>query len=312
MPVSPPRVVAVINSFHRAPVLRRLLDSLTGIPELGGVILVASPDDPATASLARERPIIHRCLAHLHGGSLGAGYAAGLRAGLAEPATTHFLLVDDDAELLPTTLANLLAAMEQEQAAAGMPLLVDAAGHVRWFPGLADRRKFRLLRGPALTPEEFIRRCGAEPAPFTWAPGPMLLVARWAVERFGAPRSDFCFMGDDLEYSLRLSSAAPAIWVPRAVGRHLPPGTKRGAEAYYIDCMHLQNVCYIAARLPHGARLRRNVPGAAWRFLRSGHFRARRIADMVRAVWQGAVHGRPAGADGGDRFWHAFKRVRAQ
>jgi GT2 family glycosyltransferase len=305
-----PRVVAVINSFHRPALLRRLLASLDSLPELGGGVVVVSADDAATAAVTREFSIVHRTLVPPKNLGGGASIAEGMRVALEDAAATHFLLLDDDTELLPDTLSQLLSAMGNFGASEAVPLVVDPAGHVRWFPGLVDRRKFQIIQRSGLTPPEFIRECGAEPVEFTWTPWPILLVARSAVDRLGVPRSDFCFMGEDLEYTLRLSWRAPALLVPAAVGRHLPPGSKRGPEAYYIDCLHLQNLSYIAWWLPHGARVRRHLPGAIWRFLRGENFGARRVRDLLRALWQGGVRGRPGGDPRADGFWRGYQKAR--
>ena len=166
------------------------------------------------------------------------------------------------------------------------------------------------MREPRVTPEAFIQRCGAAPAQFTWSPWPALLVARGAVETLGMPRPDFCFMGEDLEYTLRLSWRNHAVLVPRATAWHLPPGVKTSTESYFIDCMHLQNLCYLAVWLPHGHRARRHLPGAIRRFLRRGRLGPAGLANILRALWRGIVRGRPAGAPGADGFWVAYQSSR--
>jgi len=307
-----PCAVAVVNTFRRAPVLRRLLESLARVPELQVVVVVCRADDEETAQVVRGSPCATWPVNKPDNLGLGAGLADGLRAALARTQATHFLLLDDDTVAGPDTLAELLAALEGAGASAAVPLMVDEAGEIGWFPGLKDAERFRAIRERGLKPEDYVRRCGAAPAAFTWSPWPMLLVSRGAVETFGLPRTDFGFMGEDIEYTLRLSWRAPAVLVPRAVGRHLPPGRKRGAEAYFADCMHLQNVVYIARRLPHGRRLARHLPGSILRFLRDGSPGPSRSSDLLRALWRGGALGRPAGAPGADGFWLAYRKAKSE
>jgi GT2 family glycosyltransferase len=310
MPAEPPRVIAIVNSFWRPPILARLLTSLATVPEIAGVIVVGSQADAETARVARESPLLRAYLPQAENVGLGAGLADGLRTALNDAAATHFLLLDDDVVMRPDAVTILWRAMDAAGAGAAVPVFVNGEDNVGWFPGVADRRMFRVLKRGGLTPAELQRVCGDAPVAFTWAPWPALLVTRDAVEDVGLPRADFCYMGEDLEYTLRLSWRRPALFVPTAIVAHLPPGRKAGAEAYFVDCMHLQNLAFIACRLPHGRRALRHLPGAIWRFLRGKSVRPAVMADLCRALWRGTGRGRPAGAAGADGFWKAYKQAR--
>ena len=60
-----------------------------------------------------------------------------------------------------------------------------------------------------------------------WCIGPCLLIDRYTWLRAGPPRSDMIAYGDDVEFSLRLSAAAPAWAEPSVAVIHAPPTATR-------------------------------------------------------------------------------------
>jgi len=309
-----PRVIAVITTYRRPEPLRRLLASLgaAAAPAVGGVVVVDNAAEVETARVAQASPIpVTYCPQPVNLGH-GAGHAVGITVALEDLAATHLWLLDDDAVTLPTTLAELLAGLQATGAAAVVPLITNAEGTVAWYPGLQNRSKWRVILQPNLTPEEFRRQCGDEPVPFTWTPWGMLLLTRRVVEEIGLPRTDFGFSSDDIEYALRLTAGHLAVLVPRAVGQHLPPGRKKEMEAYYIQCLDLQNLSYVTLRLRHGRPALRHLPGHYWRFFRRWGWNGRNLARAWRAGWRGALAGRPAGAAGWDEFRRDWQEARAR
>src|SRR5437016_6923931 len=104
-------VVAVTATFERADSLKRLIDSFANAgQELGGFVVVDNSPSASSSAVAKSSQFE---LVYCHPGqNLGCG--AGLRLGMEKASErfsdriTHFLLLDDDAELSPGALTRLL------------------------------------------------------------------------------------------------------------------------------------------------------------------------------------------------------------
>jgi rhamnopyranosyl-N-acetylglucosaminyl-diphospho-decaprenol beta-1,3/1,4-galactofuranosyltransferase len=300
-------VVALVATYHRPKELARLLDSLAAIES--GLIMVVIVDNGNSDEV---RAVVEhaRCSTHYvnPGANLGCGGGlrlAGQRAQeLAGRVCTHFLVLDDDAVVAPNTVEVLAAAMEANGADLASPLVVDARGKVGWIPGVVEVGR-EMERAGDLTPEQFRERFGDAPRDFVWTQGICLLVARGAVEKHGWHRDDFWVRGEDLDFSLRLTSQARGIFVPAAVVKHLPPSETSAVsrEAEYLKhCALLQNMAYLGIRLPHGHRIAWTIPGALRRFLHVWGWGGRTIGDALRALWRGVKRGQPAGSGEGKTF----------
>lgn len=293
-------VVGVTATFRRPTELRRLIDSL---PHAGStmraLVVVDNAADPAVQQLAATStfPVEY----HAPGSNIGCG--GGLQVGerLAFERfgnrLTHIWILDDDVVVAPGSLDVLVKAMDDEQAHAVHPLVVDGDGRLGWFPGLLDRNKFRVIHLQQ-TPEQFIDRCGSSPVPFSWAQGIALLVRRPAFDQLGFHRADYWVRGEDLEFSLRLTYQFRGLYVPQARVQHLPPASPSASSLegeYRKHCAMLQNIAYTSLRLPHGRRIARTVPGNWLRFVRMWGWQPRVVADVFCAFWRGAIRGWPAG-----------------
>jgi hypothetical protein len=129
-----------------------------------------------------------------------------------------------------------------------------------------------------------------------------VLVKREALLAAGFHRGDFWIRGEDLDFSLRVTTAAGGVFVPGARLAHLPPGGGRVVDDFAERMKHaamLQNCAYLA-RTRHGRTLIRHWPGNAWRHIR--RFGARACGDVARAAWLGGICKMPAGVPGGDVF----------
>jgi GT2 family glycosyltransferase len=292
-------VIAVIATYQRPAELARLLDSLAAIPaHLTGAIVV---DNGAEKTIAAETQ--HGALSiHSIGAGRNLGCGGGLRLGEQRalerfPSATHLWILDDDAVVQPSTLGELLLAMENENADAAHPLVIASDGSLGWFPGLLDREKFRVIKRRQ-TPDEFVARCGNAPIPFSWSQGIALLVTRRILDRVGFHRDDFWVRGEDLEFSLRITAIAGGIYVPAARAAHLPPavrGTEPDSSEYAKHRAMLQNLVYTATRLKHGRRLVRTLPGNWVRFVCKWRRQFPVFHDLARDLIRGAVSAEPAG-----------------
>jgi hypothetical protein len=297
------RVVAVIATFRRATELARLLASLEkSTTALHGVVVADNAGETAIREVVASCTIAHRVIAA--GENLGCGGGLRLAEETAQrefPEFTHAWVLDDDVVPEPGTLGTLLEAMAAHGAGSACPIAHDADGRLNWFPGLRDRAKFNVLRR-AVTPEEYLSRSGPASEAFSWATGVALLVSRDTLERAGLHRGDFWMRGEDLDFSLRVTAAAPGLFVPTARVAHLPPGGGRVVDDFAERMKHaamLQNCAYLAVRTRHGRSLAKHWPGNAWRHLR--RFGLGALGDVLCAAWLGAVRGWPAGS-GGSHF----------
>lgn len=300
-------IAAVVASYGRLNLLDRLLKSLhCAEPEVPALILIDNLGDGGAAKIAAANGFgSARVIYPGRNLGTGGGVAVGFQEALRDPAVRYCLQLDDDAVVSPGSLAGLVRALDASSAGAAMPMMIRANGNIGWFPGLKDRRKWKVvLRArKTLRPEEYLAECGDAPVPFTWAAWPVLMVKRSAVERVGFPREDIWFQAVDLEYTLRLAYHVGNIWVPSVRCGHFPPdGDVVRRRAYWRDCVGLHNCSYIFARLPHGRRALKHLPGNYWRFFRSWGVGSSVLADALRCFVWGTVQAKPAGASGYTRF----------
>lgn len=289
------RVYAVIATFRRPELLARLLRSLPGQgPALHGLVLVDNGRDPASAALARSLPgdvqVINPTGNLGTGGGLGLGFGEILRATEA----THLWVLDDDVVAEPGALAAMLAALADTGAEAASPLVPDARGLVKWFPGPLRQPAWDVIRS-GVTPAEFTARCGTAPLRWNWATWASLLVSRAAVAEVGLPRTDFWYQATDIEYTLRLSRRFACVLAPAAVCPHLPPVESDGRRLK--DRWGLQNTAFLSVRLRHGWRALRHLPGNHARYWWKHGRSASAARESLDAFWRGAVLGLPVGAD---------------
>jgi GT2 family glycosyltransferase len=300
-------IAAVIPSFGRPALLARLLASLRAIePAPPRVIVVDNLGDGTTGRIVDDAglPDAHVLMPGRNLGT-GGGVAYGFKHALEDPSVRYCAQLDDDAVVDSRVFVELERVLAASTAGAAAPMMLRADGGIGWFPGLQDRRKWRVvLRArERLMPEEYLAECGPEPVPFTWAPWPVMLFKRPAIDRVGLPREDIWYQGTDLEYMLRLAAVEPNLWVPTARSWHLPPGLDENPrKRYWRDCIGLHNCSYVFVRLPHGRLALKHLPGAYWRFFRAWGVSPSVLADALRCLTWGALSNRPAGDPRASRF----------
>lgn len=301
---SPADVTVVVAAYRRPALLGRLLASLqTETPSLKTVIVVDNGGD--LAEVIARAPVPARRIDPGTNLGCGGGVARGLREALANPACTHVWVLDDDAAVIPGALAAMLAAQAGSGAGAVVPLVVDAAGFVAWYPGPLEPATWAAVRTPGATPASVRAAGGDRPVSWAWAPWPSLLVTREAVAQAGYPRDDYWFQGEDLEWTLRLTARVAGVLAPAALCLHTPPAGSDAVREHRKRVLMLQNN-FVTARMPHGRRLRSHAPGNVWRTLRRARFSPAGCRDVALAWWWGGVRGLPAGRAGGDGFRRAW------
>ena len=299
-------VVAIIATYGRPKELSRLLASLEEIKEsLGAVIVVDNAGATEVQTLVGKA----KCNTHYFSPKKNLGCGGGLHFGhekafgLFGNKLTHLWILDDDTVVPPNAIDGMTREMRNESAEAACPMITDGSGHIRWFPGLLDTKAFQMIRD-LTTPAEYIACCGIQPIPFNWSTGVSLLISKRVVVELGCHRSDYWVRGEDLEFSLRITSKFKAIFVPSITVQHIQVDDlsirKNSKEEYLKNAAMLQNQWYTSLYLPHGRSLIYSLPGNYLRFLKTWSWLA--LLDGFRAFYLGGMIGKPAGAEKGDFF----------
>jgi len=292
-------VVAVVVTWHRERELDRLLTSLeaSSVPPHGCVIMDHAGTVPEEMA-ARSFPV--RVVRDLSNPGPGAGWANGTRMAREIFGETDILYLDDDVVLPAETLGILLR--ERGGAGAICPLLEDGSGHLWGFPEPALKADRKAIRA-AGTPWDALALLGPGPHAFCWATGACLLVTAAALSAAGLHREDFWMLGEDLEFSMRLTVGGGAVFTCLVAVPHLPPGQSDEARARSADyvkfCSLLQNLSYLSFHSPHSRHMWRYLPGNFRRFFRTHGPRPGSLRDAAFCFWQGALCGHPAGHKSG-------------
>lgn len=198
------RIVAVVVTYNRLPLLRRLVARLGEVPEVDELLVVDNASTDGTGDWARlvtqasgEPLVLTRTL------KMNSGGAGGFHEGLAwavERGADLMWLMDDDGLPEPDCLARLL---EHADLDFWGPVVIDENDSARLvFPirlpgGTRTVRAMDEVRAAAT--DGMIRDVVI---PFNG-----VLVTRDLVERIGLPRAEFFIWGDDVEYLWRANEA---------------------------------------------------------------------------------------------------------
>ena len=315
-PASPaPRVAAVIATYQRPMELARLLDNLarSDVPLAGGVFVADNAAAEECRKVCRDSALDVRWLPRTENTGPGAAWNHGIREALRDPSVSHVLVLDDDAVLQPDLIGTLLAAIGAGGTAA--PLLFDHRGHLWGFPEPAGRGLRTVIRRMQ-TEADCRQGLGLTPHPFCWATGACMLYARRAFQQCGFFREDFWMLGEDLDFSMRVTTSLGGVFTAAAAVRHLPPDPPDAATAkvgHRIKFLALlQNLSFLAFHAPHRAHLRGYLAGNFKRYLRTEGFGPGDLAEAWSAFALGAIRKQPAGTAGGARLRERARRRMAK
>lgn len=308
------RVVAVIATYRREAELCRLLAELSRqtVPLHAVVVADNASDAELQMRVGRgawrmgqttDNPqLIY--LPQVENRGCGAGLKAAEEEALQRfPELTHVWILEDDVYLKPETLEELLNKMVQAGASAVVPLTMTEEKSVQEFPEPSARTLAKSIR-KKYSPEQLsslIRRSWYQSA---WCIGACLLVEAGCLKTVGTHRDDFWMLGDDLDFSLRLSrKGLLAALLDVQVGhykRKNVEGQGRSSDAeektHYLRFLALlQNLSYLTRPGRDTAHLPCYLAGNFKRFFKTFGFSFKTLWHAFRVLWYGAVVGEPAG-----------------
>jgi rhamnopyranosyl-N-acetylglucosaminyl-diphospho-decaprenol beta-1,3/1,4-galactofuranosyltransferase len=200
-------IAAVVVTFNRLELLRRLVAALLDTDDLDEVLVVDNASTDGTGEWLRSAEAEHeglhaRLLTHNSGGA--GGFHEGLRWAVERGADLVWLMDDDglpEPGCLPTLLAHAgdldfwgpVVVDEQDPERLVFPIRLP--GGTRVVHQMAEVRRAAddgLIRGIVI--------------PFNG-----VLVTRALVERIGLPRAEFFIWGDDHEYRLRAERSGARV-----------------------------------------------------------------------------------------------------
>ena len=196
------RIVAVVVTYNRLPLLQGLVGRLREVPECDEIVVVDNASTDGTGAwLQAQTDVVGHTLATNTGGA--GGFHEGLRLAMERGADLAWLM-DDDGLPEVGTLGQLLA----------------VEGYEFWGPLVVDQDQPDELVFPIRLPgsTKVVRDVASATAaavdgvlddiviPFNG-----VLVTRDLVERIGLPRAEFFIWGDDHEFRLRAEKAGARI-----------------------------------------------------------------------------------------------------
>jgi len=297
----------LVVTYKRPRELQRLITSLLqGSLVPRRIVVVDNSPAQEAADVCRSFSGICQHIAVGRNAGVGAGFNIGLRY-LAEDPPEFVCGLDDDCVMSKEAFKALVMALaKSDQVSFAAPLVSDGSGKPAARPGLARKKDIKTFKRADCW-ETLQRMHGS---PLSWATGICLLYRYHDAITSGLYREDFWALGEDVEFTLRLSKRSPGQFVGEEVA-HIPPikiaESPADQKMAYVKFLALiTNLSYFATRLPHGRRELMSLPKLVGRFFLTGpRFPgATKTRDAAKAVWLGAARGQPAGGAG---FNRAFK-----
>lgn len=206
-PTPTPRIVAVVVTFNRLPLVERLLGVLgrgTVVPDEVVVVDNASTDGTADVVRAGDWGVpVHLVALEENTGGAG-GFRTGTETAMARGADLVWLM-DDDGTPADDCLEHLLPLMDDHDFVG--PLVVDQDAPDRLVFPIRLPGTSRVLSSVAQAdPGTTDGTIDGVVIPFNG-----VLLRRDLIERIGVPRAEFFIWGDDVEYLWRAERAGARI-----------------------------------------------------------------------------------------------------
>jgi GT2 family glycosyltransferase len=246
-------VSVIIPNWNGAERLEKLFASLRG--QTANVIEEVIVVDNGSTDASRD--VAHQAGARVIALLGNQGFAAAVNRGILEARYPWLAILNNDVELAPDWLQNLVSAAEAKSAWFATGKLLDAADHSRidgtfdavCRGGTAWRCGSGRLDGP-----EFANESTVYFAPFT-----ALLARKELFERAGMLDQQFESYLEDVEFGLRCAQRSFAgIYVPNAVGYHTGSATLGPWHPATVRRISRNQLLIVAKHYPH------------WWFLRHG------------------------------------------
>lgn len=225
----PPKVAAIVLNYNGLAVTRDAIASLSRMiyQRFDLVILDNASTDGSRDALAREHPgLTHLTLPENHGSS--AGYAAAMRWAF-ERDYDYVLLLNNDIEVEPDMLSELVRALEADPAAAcagpkcyyhGQPRRIWSAGGILQFrESITRERGYRLRDRGQFDRDEVV----------DYVNGCAILIRREAAEVAGGWDPVYFICVDDADFCTRVKARGwRCLYAHRAVLHHRVAWTTGG------------------------------------------------------------------------------------
>ncbi len=221
MPGPTSQTIAIVLNYCREALAAQCVEALAAsVPTAPRILIVDNQSPDGSGERLRARFPQHGFLQT--GANLGyaGGNAKGMEWALAEGAT-RILVINDDAEVSPNTMALLEAALDADPKAAMVgPTIVydDAAQSLCWAGGMLDvKRALGTMAGPPAELGEQSRECG-------FVSGCCVMLRADVVRQLGGFDASYFSYGEDVELSVRYARAGwRLLWVPEANVVHHSP-----------------------------------------------------------------------------------------
>lgn len=240
------RVTAVVPSWNGRELLDMVLPDLLAQTEPTRVLVVDNGSEDGSVAWIRERYPVVDVLAL----ERNAGFAAAVNAGMEAAETEFVALFNNDMEVEPDCVAELVAALDADPRAGSAtakmrmlrePGILDGAGDsLTWFGGSWRIGHGEPDDGRFDTPRPVLSACGGA-----------ALYRRETLADVGLFDPTFFAYLEDVDWGVRAQLGGwSCVYVPTAVIRHLGGATSRRVSDLETYLIHRNNVALIVKNLP--------------------------------------------------------------